>query len=407
MKRDINDPRDAVRPLSGEISSDRRSTVRSPLSFARSFIGGTGTRRWQEKREGECGWRSVSVSLANASGDKIFETRADSGSLLRPFRSTLHPFLAIPSALVPPDLYIRSLFSSPVSVDSGEGLSLARSGEMHYVWQRFHSARLSLFSLGRFRRHCAHPAVNSSSAPAPRPPPMKREAREDALSHQRPSSAAGGCAVPSFVFARRVLAMRGCEAFCENMYRAGVVSARSRDGLGTLASSRMPLKAEELNLSTAVIMFISYMRRALSKVDSALIYVAYLFRSRPPFVSLIYLHGPLYTLCSGKKEGRLRTTHLEIRASAVRFVSRGRNRISNARLGIRKIARANTLPGQRPLRILDRGSTSPRIRIERKLDVRIIACRDPLVPDTVRINSRCANNGPTVFPSKASSEFRR
>jgi len=188
------------------------------------------------------------------------------------------------------------------------------------------------------------------------------------------------------------------------MYRAGVVSARSRDGLGTLASSRMPLKAEELNLSTAVIMFISYMRRALSKVDSALIYVAYLFRSRPPFVSLIYLHGPLYTLCSGKKGGRSRTTHLEIRASRAFRFSRPE---SDLECAARHSKNRPCKHASWPLRILDRGSTSPRIRIERKLDVRIIACRDPLVPDTVRINSRCANNGPTVFPSKASSEFRR
>jgi hypothetical protein len=36
---------------------------------------------------------------------------------------------------------------------------------------------------------------------------------------------------------------------------------------------------------------------------------------------------------------------------------------------------------------IERGSTSPRIRIERKLDIRIITCRDPLVrSDTARLD---------------------
>jgi len=58
MKQDINDPRVAVRPLSGEISSDRRSTeIWSPLSFALSALLAAPDRRWREKTEGECGWR--------------------------------------------------------------------------------------------------------------------------------------------------------------------------------------------------------------------------------------------------------------------------------------------------------------------------------------------------------------
>jgi len=55
---------------------------------------------------------AVSVSLANASGDKIFETRVDSGSRASaPPSFSRYRSPAIPSTLVPSDLYIRSLFS--------------------------------------------------------------------------------------------------------------------------------------------------------------------------------------------------------------------------------------------------------------------------------------------------------
>jgi len=174
---------------------------------------------------------SVSVSLANASGDKIFETRADSGS--RCVRSA-PPFTLSSLSPSPPGgglLFLPIFTSAPffhrspsplpsrrgdASVDSGEGALARRRGEMHYVWQRFHSARLSLFSLGRFRRHCTYPAVNSFTTPAP---PMKQERQEKTRSRVS-APAAGGCAsLPAVHLYSASSSRRRHEAFRENMYQ--------------------------------------------------------------------------------------------------------------------------------------------------------------------------------------------
>lgn len=51
-------------------------------------------------------------------------------------------------------------------IREGAGLAAAHRQETHYIWQRFHSARLSLFSPGRFSWHRAgHPSGYVSSPP--------------------------------------------------------------------------------------------------------------------------------------------------------------------------------------------------------------------------------------------------
>lgn len=165
MKQDINGLCDAVRPFLARFLpiGDRR--WRSGLLFHTPLtLLAVPGRRWK-KRRGKCGRRPRSMSFANASRNKIFETRAGFGS--RPF--VVYPFLAIgllfpscdPSALVLSNLYIWFTFFSfpfqqqPTFADSSIGReSIVYRQEMHYIWQRFHSARLSLFSLGRFRRQC-------------------------------------------------------------------------------------------------------------------------------------------------------------------------------------------------------------------------------------------------------------
>lgn len=119
----------------------------------------------------------LSLSLfASASRTKIFETRARTLALAYPPPSS--PFPTITSSFfffASSNLYISSALFSFLPfrqhlalADSSIGEKpFVRRQEMHYIWQRFHSARLSLFSLGRFRQQPTYPTVTRYHALLP------------------------------------------------------------------------------------------------------------------------------------------------------------------------------------------------------------------------------------------------